>query len=149
MKRILSLFLIVFLLCGCTRKPRTYPFENKDEPIKSVELLYYPWYEDHSQPFMEFQLIRTLAYDEIPEFMNKVYSLETVRSGPPPHGNYGLYIARVSYENGDMEYYGTHHIEFVKSGSDACAVGYYFFLGDAFDTLFLEYAGDFSDLVCD
>ena len=57
MKRILSVCLVMILLCGCSRMPKTYPFENKDKTIESIELLYYPWYEDESKPFMEFETI--------------------------------------------------------------------------------------------
>ena len=139
MKKVLAICLIVLLLCGCSRIPKNYPFENKNEPIESVELLYYPWYEDRSKPIMEFELMRTLSPDEIPEFMNKLYALETTKAFPPP-SNYGLYVARVNYKNGDSEYFGARTIEFVKSGKDACAIGGYCFTGNGFDMLFFEYA---------
>ena len=140
--RILSVCLAMLLLCGCSRMPKTYPFENKDQPIASVELLYYPWYEDESKPFMEFEIIRTLSEDEIPDFMNELYSLETKKATPTPPGNYGAYIARVNYENGDAEYFGTMHIEFVAYGEEPFAVGYYYFPGEEFDKLFFQYAGE-------
>lgn len=147
MKKTLLIFLFALLLCGCSRMPQTYPFENKTEPIESIELLYYPWYADNTKPFMEFETIRALSDDEIPEFMDKVYALETKKASPTPPGNYGLYIARVNYENGDAEYYGTMHIEFVENGKDAYAVGYYYFTGNSFEELFMEYAGDLSHLI--
>ena len=146
MKKVFIVVLLLFTLCGCSIDPRTYPFENKDQPIASVELLYYPWIEDDRKPFMEFELIRTLEPEEIPVFMDAIYSLETKRVGPTPPGNYGMYIARVSYENGDVENFATRHIEFVEAGDKAYAVGWYVFTGDAFEQLFLEYAGDISHL---
>ena len=139
-KKFILICFITLLLYGCSPMPKTYPFENKNELIESIELLYYPWYTDDSKPFMEFETIRTLTDEEIPEFMDKVYALETKKAAPTPPANYGLYIARVNYENGDTEYYGTTHIEFVESGEKASAVGYYYFPGDSFDNLFSEYA---------
>ena len=147
MKKLIIICMLLALLSGCSVKPNEYPFENRNESIASVELLYYPWIADERKPFMEFQLIRTLTVDEIPEFMDKIYSLETKRVRPTPPSNYGLYIARVCYENGDTEYFGTRHIEIVKAGKEAYAVGYYVFTGDAFEKLFLEYAGKSDHLL--
>ena len=147
MKRLIILCLLLGMLSGCSVKPNEYPFEHQNEPIESVDLLYYPWIVDDRKPFMEFQLIRTLAVEEIPEFMDKLCSLETKRVRPTPPSNYGQYIARVSYENGNTEYFGTRHIEFVKAGEEAYAVGYYKFTGDSFEELFLSYAGNFDYLL--
>ena len=146
MKKIVVIILLLIVLSGCSAKPSSYPFDHQNEPIVSIDLLYYPWIEDETQPFMVFQLIRSLESEEVPIFMDALYALETKRARPTPPGNYGQYIARVSYENGDMEYFGTRHIELVKSGEKAYAVGYYYFPGDAFEKLFLEYAGDISQL---
>ena len=140
MKKFHVFILIVLFLYGCSRMSEGYPFENKDEAIKSIELLYYPWYLDESKPFMEFETVRTLNQEEIPAFMERVYALDTRKAAPTPPGNYGMYIARINYENGDTEYLGSTHIEFVKSGETAYAVGYYYFTGDDFENLFLEYA---------
>lgn len=146
MRKLFIYFLLFFTLCRCASQENSYPFENKGEPIASVELLYYPWIEDDRKPFMEFVLIRTLEEDEIPVFMEALYSLETKRVGPTPPCNYGRYIARVNYENGNIENFATRHIELVEKGKEAHAIGYYVFTGDAFEELFLEYAGDISHL---
>ena len=79
MKRLIILCLLLGMLSGCSVKPNEYPFEHQNEPIESVDLLYYPWIVDDRKPFMEFQLIRTLAVEEISEFMDKLCSLETKR----------------------------------------------------------------------
>ena len=92
---------------------------------------------------MEFELIRFLDTDEISEFMEALYAMPTKRAKPTPNSDYGPYIARVTYENGDTEYYGSQHIEFVESGAKAYAVGYYYFVGDEFEHLFLTYAGEY------
>ena len=146
MKRTIIMLFLLILMSGCSVQPDSYPFEQQNSPILNVELLYYPWIDDESKPFMEFCLIRTLESEEISDFMESLYGLETKRAEPTPPGNYGSYIARVHYANGDTEYFGTRHIEFVKAGEEAYAVGYYYFVGDAFENLFLEYAGDLSYL---
>lgn len=145
MKKLICIILLLSVLTGCSVKPNSYPFEHRNEPITGVELLYYPWIDDETKPFMEFQVIRILESEEVPVFMDALYALETKRARPTPPGNYGQYIARVSYANGDTEYFGTRHIELVKAGEEAYAVGYYYFTGDAFDKLFLEYAGSLGD----
>ena len=140
MRKLIILSVLLVCLTACSIQPNSYPFENRNEPIKQIDLFYYPWIDDESKPFMEFQLIRTLESDEILEFMEAIYSLETKRARPTPPANYGPYIARVYYENGDIEHFASWHIEFVEAGEKAFAVGYYYFAGDAFDELFLEYA---------
>lgn len=139
MRKIIFLFVIAIVLSGCSVYPNSYPFENRNEPITCIELLYYPWADDESKPFKEFQLIRTLEDDEIPEFMDAIYALET-KKVEPPCSNYGPYIARVYYENGDIENFASWHIEFVKSGEKSLAQGIYRFTENTFDELFLEYA---------
>jgi len=146
MRKLVAIFLLLIISSGCSVHPKSYRFEHRNEPIHSVDLLYYPWIDDATKPFMEFQLIRTLESKEISEFMDALCGLETKRARPTPPGNYGQYIVRVCYKNGDTEYFGTRHIEFVKAGEKPYAVGYYYFTGDAFDQLFLEYAGDISYL---
>ena len=147
MKRLLLVAFALLILVGCSPRPTEYPFPNRNEPIESIELFYHPWYEDDTKPFLEFQLIRTLEDDEIPGFMEAVYALDTKSGLLTPPSNYGTYFARVNYENGDAEYLGTAHIEFVECGDQAWAVGYYYFPGDAFDKLFYEYAGNLDHLL--
>ena len=78
--------------------------------------------------------------------MIQTIRLQTKHISTAPHRGWGVYIARVTYQNGDVEYLGSGHIEFVKSGEKPIAQGIYYFPGDAFDKLFLEYAGDFKHL---
>lgn len=147
MKKLLLIFVAFIILGGCSTRPMEYPFPNRNEPIKSVELFYHPWYEDDTKPFLEFELIRKLEDDEIAGFMEAVYVLDTHRARPTPPSNYGTYFARINYENGDTEYLGTAHIEFVECGDQAWAVGDYYFPGDAFDNLFFQYAGNLDHLL--
>ena len=148
MKNLLLLVICVsFLMLGCNSNEKTYPFENRNEPITGIELLYYPWIDDETEPFIEFVLIRKLSDEEIPSFMEELYNLPSSFVIGSPLGNYGAYIARVSYENGDTEYFASRHNELVKAGEEPYAVGVYSFKGDSFDKLFLEYAGDSTDFI--
>ena len=148
MKKLLVLAICLsFLLLACVPNREPYPFENRDEPIAGIELLYYPWIKNENEPFMEFVLIRELSAEEIPVFMEQLYALPSSFVHGSPLGNYGSYIARVSYENGDTEYFASRHIELVKAGEEPYAVGVYSFTGDSFDELFLEYTGDINDLI--
>ena len=148
MKKLLLLVVCLsFLLLGCNSAAEPYPFENRDEPITAIELLYYPWIENENEPFMEFVLIRELSIEEIPLFMEELYALPSSFVLGSPLRNYGLYIAKVSYENGDTEYFASRHNELVKAGEEPYAVGVYRFIGDSFDELFLEYAGNIDGII--
>lgn len=144
MKRIFAIYLALLFLVGCSSVPATYQFPNRNEPIESIELLYYPFFDDADEEFMSFEVVRILEPQETEVFMDKLYSLKTKKARFSILCDYGKYIARVNYENGDSEYFGTMHIELVENGSKAYAVGSYYFAGDSFENLFLEYAGDFE-----
>ena len=96
---------------------------------------------------MNFKLIRKLEQEEIHEFMERLYALKTKQAFGSPPCDYGPYIARANYVNGDSEYFGTRHIELVEEGTEAFAVGIYYFSGDSFEKLFLEYAGNLEHLL--
>lgn len=149
MSIILAVCSFLVLLYSCTQSS-AYPFPNRDEPIESVELLYYPFAVDmDNEEFMKFEVIRMLEKEEIPEFMESLYALKTKEAFGSPPCDYGPYIARVNYENGDSEYFGTRHFEMVEAGTQAFAVGIYYFPGDAFEELFFEYAGDLDDFLAE
>lgn len=139
---ILFLCILLILLSSCKQVSKSYSFPNKNEPIESIELLYYPFALDiDNEEFMHFELIRQLDTQEIPTFIEQLFSLKTKEVFGSPARDYGQYIARVNYENGVTEYFGSRHIELVEANDQPCAVGIYYFPGDAFEQFFLEYAG--------
>jgi len=142
MKKVFIICLAFLLLVGCSSMPAAYQFPNRNEPIESIELLYYPFFDDTDEEFMSFEVVRVLEVQETEEFMDKLYSLQTKKARFSILSDYGKYIARVNYENGDSEYFGTVHIELVENGEKAYAVGSYYFAGDSFENLFFEYAGE-------
>ncbi|MBR2421767.1 MAG: hypothetical protein IKB09_05385 [Oscillospiraceae bacterium] len=136
------LYLLICLVFAVVPQLDPYDFPYKDEPIESVELYYHPWADDHdNEEYLQFRFIRELEPEEVPVFMERLYELPTVSPVGSPPSNYGPYIAIVNYENGDAEYYGSWNIEVVEAGTQAWAVGGHCFFGDAFDELFLKYAG--------
>ena len=65
MSIILAVCSFLVLLYSCTQSS-AYPFPNRDEPIESVELLYYPFAVDmDNEEFMKFEVIRMLEKEEI------------------------------------------------------------------------------------
>lgn len=144
-KTALIMLLILSMFAGCSAYPEEYPFENKDEPIESIELIYHPYVKTLEGEDVLIS-VRFLNSNEIPVFMESVYSLQTKTARPTPPSGWGIYIARVTYENGDVEYLGSGHIEFVENGSEPFSIGRYYFPGDSFDKLFLQYAGNLSHL---
>ena len=138
MKKLIVIILILLLLCGCKTMPDEYPFKNANDNIVSVELLYNPHANEghHDYPF---ELSCVLGESESVNFMNRVMQLETSKCLTPPPSNYGFYIARVTYDDGDVELFGTWHIEFVENGSEPWGVGSYSFDGDDFEILIKEY----------
>ena len=141
MKRIcLAIMLLLIFLPGCEQVPSTYQFPNRNEEIISIELLsnYVEKTEDGVK--YHFVVLQKLDKKEIPEFMDRVYQLETARFYPPLR-NYGKYIARITYANGDIELYGTSHIELVEAGSTMSALGIYYFPDNGMEQLILEFLG--------
>lgn len=139
MKKIvaITLCIITLFIGGC--KPREYTFPNKNQPVNKIELLYNPFSEKGTGS-RTMELICTLEDESVDAFLEELYSLDTSRCTTPPPRNYGVYIARVVYQNGDVEMFGSRHIEFIEKGDTPKAIGEYYFSGDAFDKLFLEYA---------
>ena len=140
-KVLLTILVILLLMASCPSRPNEYPFPNRGEPIESVELLRYPFGDDSRRggKFV-FRSIRFLSEEEIPVFMEALYSLPTWCAKPTPNANYGEYIARVTYSNGDTEYFGSQHFELVKKGEEPIGVGTYYFPGETFEELFHKYA---------
>jgi len=141
MKRFLVIFLVLVTLSGCSRISDVYEFANRDVTIEKIELLYYPASIDFDAERNKFWFIRELEAEEIAVFMEQLYELPTKRARPTPLSDYGPYIARVSYINGDTEYFGSWHIELVEAGTNRFSVGVYYFPGDCFEELFFSYAG--------
>lgn len=138
MKKLIVIILILLLLCGCKTMPDEYQFKNANDSIISVELLYNPYFNEgyHEDPF---ELICILDDISAKEFMDQVITFETQKCITPPPGNYGFYVARVTYSDGDIELFGTRHIEYVESGDTPSAIGAYVFDGDEFEILINEY----------
>lgn len=137
MRRLLVFFMVIPLLCACSRIPETYSFAYEGKTIACVELL-----NNYSAVYtgQEFTVIRNLSEDEIPAFMDMLSQLETRQCITPPPRNFGPHIVRVTYADGDMELFGSWHIEFVEKGQSVKGVGAYCFSEDDFENLFMEYA---------
>lgn len=141
---VITLGVIILFLAGC--KPREYTFPNKNQAVEKIELLYNP-YTDSSIGSRQMEIVCTLEDESVDAFLERLYGLDTGRCTTPLPRNYGVYIARVIYQNGDVEMFGSRHIEFIKKGDRPKAVGAYFFSGEEFEKLFFEYAeiSDFQE----
>ena len=74
-----------------------------------------------------------------PNFMDEIYKLETRRCTPPLWG-WGDYVAKVVYDNGDVELLGSRNIEFVEIDISASGEGNYcFWERGIFEEVFLRY----------
>ena len=125
-------------MCGCNPMPDEYSFKNANDSIASVEIFHNPNVnsEDTGKPF---ELICTLDECASKSFMNRVLELKThLRISPPPT-DYGPYFACVTYNDGDIEFFGTWHIEYVECGNTPKKIGAYSFNGDEFEILIKEY----------
>lgn len=140
MKKILLSVLALVLLMGCAARPSSYQYPNKDVAIVSVDLLLNENELHAGINESEMRLVRTLEPNEISPFMNDVYGIPTDIVGTPPPWGYGYYVVKVTYENGDIEFYGSLNIEFVSSGNSPTGIGDYYFTGDEFEKLYTQYA---------
>ncbi|MBQ2749226.1 MAG: hypothetical protein IJF34_05530 [Clostridia bacterium] len=133
------LFCLVLPLSSCSEP---YPFPNRDELVDRIELLYYPRGHIVEAESMDFRLIRELDPLEYKTFINDICALPTDYAKGDPPCDYGPFVARVTYTNGDVEYLGSYHIEFVEKGELPVEFGFYYFKGYSFQTIFFQYAID-------
>lgn len=144
MKRyIQTLGLILFVLIlviACPRVSRTYEFPNSMEDIVSIDLLINT--DDVGKADVDKLIVqKSLSEEEISSFMSEIYMLETRRCYPPMWG-WGEYIAKVTYDNGDIELLGSDNIEYVKKGSSATGDGPYAFWGyGLYEEVFIHFLG--------
>lgn len=145
MRKVLIIMLIICtsLLSGCM--PEEYPFPNKDQPIEKVELLYNPAYGNNAVTWDSMENICILDSENADAFLRALYDIETHKCITPPSSGYGFYVARVVYQNGDVEMFGSRHIEFIKKGDSPKEVGAYSFSKEEFEKLFFEYVATFGD----
>lgn len=139
-KGFICIYVIPFFILFCIFPPvsRTYEFPNSTDHIVSIELMVNSNEVGEAE---EDKLItqKSLSMDEIESFMDEIYKLETRRRYPPMWG-WGDYVARVTYDNGDVELLGSGNIEYVESGSLATGDGPYVFWGyGIFEEVFLRY----------
>lgn len=132
----ISFLLICLLLCGCMSNE--YSFKSDNVSIVSVELLYNP-YAHEGYTGKPFELICVLDQASAESFVDEIRALKTKKQHSPPPSNYGDYIAKVTYDDGDEEWFGSRHIEYVEYGSVQFGVGTYYFDRTAFTEIFLKY----------
>ncbi len=119
-------------------RPSPYGFTHPTEKIQQIELLYNP--SALTGEAENWVLLRQLETDEIAPFMEEVYELAQVNTVTVlniPISGYGLYIARVTYDNGDMEIIGDLMMEFVKAGDTPTESGWNYL--PRFRQLFAQY----------
>ncbi|MBQ6831058.1 MAG: hypothetical protein IJO28_00330 [Oscillospiraceae bacterium] len=139
------IFVLIFVLLLCSCAPRQYTFPNKGQPVVSIELLYNP-HANKNVIGGPMESIRFLQKEEVDTFLQALYTIETHRCITPPPTDYGFYVARVVYENGDIEIFGSRHIEFIEKGQEPAGIGGYCLTPEDFKELFFEYAGPCADL---
>lgn len=140
MRKFVVVILIIMTLLFSSCKSQVYTFPNKGQPIEKTELLYNP-HANKGNIGGSMEKICTLDDESTVAFLEKLYQLDTDRCITPPPTGYGFYVVQVIYQNGDVELYGSRHIEFIEKGDEPTRIGAYCFSGDGFEELFCEYAG--------
>lgn len=155
MKKLISTTLVLLILfAGCQIEPSTYPFPNRQVEIISIELFHNQNDDGYGIAENNFLLLKELEAEEIPQFMEDIYALTTKRRDGGPLWGYGAFFAKVTYMNGNIEYLGSHNIEFVTvgdittaaSGKETSGFGSYYFDSESFVAVFSEYA-DISEFL--
>lgn len=140
-RRILIVFLVglVFWCWSEIATPSSYHYPHSVEDAVCVELLHNRNTDAFASDDSKFVLLNTLKGEKLIAFLEEVRNIETYHCVTAPPRGYGEYVARVIYTNGDVEYYGSDHLEFVENGTERTGVGAYYFAGDAMERLILEY----------
>lgn len=102
----------LLILSGCNTKKDPYQFPNSLENVVSIELLHNRNENGIGTDEVNIYPIYSLKEDEFSSFMWELYALGTDWDAPPSWG-YGDYIAKISYSNGDVEMFGSLHIEYI------------------------------------
>ena len=143
---VILLSAILVVSSGCSKPEETYSFPNRNIQIISIELLHNRNTNGIGIDESNMVLVRTLSGNEIIEFMSACYELPTKRMGTPPCTGYGEYIAKIYYENGDIEIYSTYNIELIPKGNHAVGCGSHYFPVNCFNDVFAQYV-DINQLV--
>lgn len=143
MKKYVIVFSLIYVLLLCSCAPRNYTFPNKGQPVTSIELLYNP-HANKGNIGGHMESICFLQKEEIDSFLRALYTIETHRCTTPPPTGYGFYVVRVVYESGDIEIFGSRHIEFIEQGNEPTMIGEYCFSSETFKELFFEYADNWG-----
>ena len=138
-KYILYLLPLVLLLTGCAQRAAQHSFPNTSVPVERIELLLNENENGEGTDEANMVLLRELDAEEIFSFLEEVYALPTEKVGTPPPWGYGSCIAKITYENGDVQILGNLNIEFIEQGSSPTGVGSYCFPDDCFQTVFEKY----------
>ena len=141
------LFYVIMCACVCLFlrrvheiKTSTYSFPNRDVTIVKIELIHNKNPNGQGTDESNFTILKELSPSEIAMFMSSVYELDVKQFGPPPLWGYGTYVARVIYENGDIEMFGTNNITFIEHGTESEGYGDYYFTPPDFENLFKQFA---------
>lgn len=145
MKKTVIIVLLLVALSGCSGVEDTYSFPNRDMKIISIELLHNRNVNGIGIDESNMVLLKVLDEEEITEFMNACYQLPTKEMGTPPATGYGEYVAKIRYENGDVEIFSTYNIELIPNGCEAVGCGTHYFPVKSFNDVFAEYT-DISGL---
>ena len=143
--RIVFAVLLVFFCWGEIATPSHYHYPHSAIDAVRVELLHNQNTDAFASDDSKLVLLKILEGAEMIDFLNEVRSIETSYCVTPPPRGYGDYVARVTYTNGDVEYYSSNHLEFVENGTERTGVGAYYFEGDAMERLILGYCGTGTD----
>lgn len=130
-------FCMILLLSSCSK---SYPFPNRNISVMEIELLYYPKGHISEAENMNFRLIRKLDPSEYNDFIKAVSSIPTGYAEENPLSDYGPFVARVTYHNGNVEYLGVRHIELVEKGDTPLGYSSHYFKGSSFPAIFFKYA---------
>ncbi len=142
---IILLIWIVFWCWDEIAIPSSYRYPHSVADAVRVELMRNRNTDVFSSDDSKFVLLTTLEGEQMTAFLCAVRDLETGYCISPPGRGYGDYVARVTYANGDVEYYGARNIEFVENGAERTGVGAYYFRDNALEPLILAYCGRETD----
>ena len=139
-KLIVMILIIIILFSSCKMPPTTYSFPHNPDQVVSVILLHNRNSSGEGTDQSNFSVIKELTPEESVLFVDEVYKLDTHRRYGGPYWGYGDYIAKITYDNGDVEMLGSLHIEFIPNGETATGYGAYHFEHGSFVTLLSNYA---------
>jgi len=138
-KRHWIIFVILSVtLAGCAADPsKPYSFRQKESQIVEISILVQN--KEYSNWEERFEVIVELDPSQYSYFLEKLSSVKGQPFFNPPGTDFGLYVIRITYIDGEEEFISCDNNAYLRPGKELRYDTYWFSDKDGFDQLIQEF----------